>query len=200
MNTENKQKGKLIVLSGPSGVGKGTVVSQLDLDKLNAALSISMTTRAMRPGKDADGVTYYFVSRDEFEKNIREGRFLEYACYNGNYYGTPRDKVEKWLNEGKNVILEIETQGAAQVMKNYPDAVSIFLTAPSRDELEKRLRERATESEDKIRERMATAAKEMPLRDHYQYVVLNDELEQAVGEVSAIISAQTAPDGVKSDK
>ena len=143
MNTTHE--GMLIVLSGPSGSGKGTIITSLLSMREDTVLSISMTTRAPRPGEQ-DGVHYFFRTREEFEDTIRKDGFLEYAEYNGEYYGTPEAPIRRWLNEGKNVILEIEVQGAEKVMNHRSDLVSIFITIPSFEELERRLRDRATET------------------------------------------------------
>ena len=188
MNT--KREGMLIVLSGPSGSGKGTIIKSLLSMREDTVLSISMTTRAPRPGEQ-DGVHYFFRTRDEFEDVIRKDGFLEYAEYNGEYYGTPEAPIRRWLNEGKNVILEIEVQGAEKVMNHRSDLVSVFITIPSFEELERRLRARATETEEKIRRRMATAQMELSRAFRYQYVVLNDEVERAVARINTIIEAES---------
>ncbi len=188
MNTTHE--GMLIVLSGPSGSGKGTIIKSLLSMREDTVLSISMTTRAPRPGEQ-DGVHYFFRTREEFEDTIRKDGFLEYAEYNGEYYGTPEAPIRRWLNEGKNVILEIEVQGAEKVMNHRSDLVSIFITIPSFEELERRLRDRATETEEKIRRRMATAQMELSRAFRYQYVVLNDEVEKAVARINTIIDAES---------
>ncbi len=188
MNTTSE--GMLIVLSGPSGSGKGTIIKSLLSMREDTVLSISMTTRAPRPGEQ-DGVHYFFRTREEFEDTIRKDGFLEYAEYNGEYYGTPEAPIRRWLNEGKNVILEIEVQGAEKVMNHRSDLVSIFITIPSFEELERRLRDRATETEEKIRRRMATAQMELSRAFRYQYVVLNDEVEKAVARINTIIDAES---------
>ncbi len=188
MNTT--PEGMLIVLSGPSGSGKGTIIKSLLSMREDTVLSISMTTRAPRPGEQ-DGVHYFFRTREEFEDTIRKDGFLEYAEYNGEYYGTPEAPIRRWLNEGKNVILEIEVQGAEKGMNHRSDLVSIFITIPSFEELERRLRDRATETEEKIRRRMATAQMELSRAFRYQYVVLNDEVEKAVARINTIIDAES---------
>lgn len=188
MNT--KREGMLIVLSGPSGSGKGTIIKSLLSMREDTVLSISMTTRSPRPGEQ-DGVHYFFRTREEFEETIRKDGFLEYAEYNGEYYGTPEAPIRRWLNEGKNVILEIEVQGAEKVMNHRADLVSVFITIPSFEELERRLRDRATETEEKIRRRMATAQMELSRAFRYQYVVLNDEVERAVARINTIIDAES---------
>ena len=182
-------RGCLIILSGPSGSGKGTILKPFLEQRDDTVVSISATTRAPRPG-EIEGVHYYFRTREQFEQMIREDRLLEYAEYNGNYYGTPREPVEKWLGAGKNVLLEIEVQGAEKVMDRCEDAVSVFLTAPSLAEIERRLRKRNTEPEEIIQKRMATARREIARAFRYRYVLLNDEVEQAVAGLHAIIQAE----------
>ena len=180
-------RGILIILSGPSGVGKGTVRQVLfEHQELGLHYSISMTTRKPRPG-EVDGRDYFFVDQQTFEKTIAEDGFLEYATFVSHSYGTPKAYVEKLLEEGKNVLLEIEMQGALQVMKKCPDALSIFLLPPSLEELERRIRHRGTEAEEVIRQRMETARKEMNMKNHYQYQVVNQTVEQASNEIAAII-------------
>jgi len=182
-------KGLLIILSGPSGSGKGTIVKQLLSQRDDTVLSVSMTTRAPRPG-EIDGVHYRFVSRREFEETIAEDGFLEYAEYNGHFYGTPEAPVRRLLNEGKNVILEIEVQGAEKVMDHRSDLISLFITPPSMEELENRLRGRATEPEEIIIKRLKTAQYELTRAFRYQYVVLNDEVETATARINTIIDAE----------
>ena len=187
--TQNK-KGLLIIFSGPSGSGKGTIMKSLLSSREDTVLSVSMTTRAPRPG-EIDGYHYHFVTREEFEKTIQEDGFLEYAEYNGNFYGTPEAPIRRLLNEGKNVMLEIEVQGAEKVMDHRSDVVSIFITIPSFEELERRLRGRGTESEEVIRGRMKTSQYELSRAFRYQYIVLNDEVEKAVGRINTIIDAES---------
>ena len=185
-------RGMLIVLSGPSGVGKGTVRRALFEKRGNKLdYSVSMTTRPIRPG-EKDGVDYYFVSKEEFEKRIKEGKFLEYASFIGNYYGTPLDKVEEKLAAGKEVVLEIEVQGALQVRQKCPDAVFIFLAPPSKKALYERLRGRGTESEEKIQQRIEKANKEFKLAHKYDYIVINDDVANAADRIMAIIRAEHA--------
>lgn len=187
----NKSKrGFLIALSGPSGSGKGTIVKSLLSQRDDMVLSVSMTTRAPRPG-EVDGVHYHFVTRELFEETIRQDGFLEYAEYNGNYYGTPSAPINQWLSEGKTVILEIEVQGAEKVMDHRSDLVSIFITIPSVEELERRLRGRGTETEEVIRKRMKTAQYELGRAFRYQYVVLNDEVELATARINTIVDAES---------
>lgn len=183
------KRGMLIVLSGPSGSGKGTIIQRLLQQREDTVLSISVTTREPRPG-EKDGVHYFFRTREEFEELIRRGALLEFAEYNGNYYGTPEDAVSGWLHQGKNVLLEIEVQGAEKVMDFRSDLVSVFITIPSMEELERRLRDRGTETEEKIRGRMEVARRELTRAFRYDYVVLNDEVELAVQRICTIIDAE----------
>lgn len=183
------KKGLLIILSGPSGVGKGTVRQVVMRDKsLNLAYSISMTTRKPRE-KEKEGVDYFFVTEEEFNRNIQEDNLLEYAEFVGNKYGTPRSYVEKIRDEGKNVILEIEVNGAQQVLAktDKENRISIFLMPPSIEELEKRIRHRRSESEEIIQQRLAKARREMNLKDAYDYVVLNDRVGLAASKIKRII-------------
>lgn len=183
------KKGLLIIFSGPSGSGKGTIMKSLLASREDTVLSVSMTTRAPRPG-EIDGYHYHFVTREEFEKTIAEDGFLEYAEYNGNFYGTPEAPIRRLLNEGKNVMLEIEVQGAEKVMDHRSDVVSIFITTPSYAELERRLRGRGTEPEEVIQKRMKTSQYELSRAFRYQYIVLNDEVEKAVERITTIIDAE----------
>ncbi|MBE6777811.1 MAG: guanylate kinase [Ruminococcaceae bacterium] len=184
-----KNKGQLIVLSGPSGCGKGTIIHSLLEQRQDTVLSVSMTTRQPRKG-EVDGVHYFFVDRATFEKTIAEDGFLEYAEYNGNYYGTPLAPINRWLEEGKNVILEIEVQGAEKVMARCPEHMSIFLLVPSLVELERRLRNRGTETEEVVLNRLRLAREELQRSSHYQYVVLNDVVEEAVARINTLIEAE----------
>ena len=183
------KKGLLIIFSGPSGSGKGTIMKSLLASRDDTVLSVSMTTRAPRPG-EIDGYHYHFVTHEEFKKTIEEDGFLEYAEYNGNFYGTPEAPIRRLLNEGKNVMLEIEVQGAEKVMDHRSDVVSIFITTPSYEELERRLRGRGTEPEEVIQKRMKTSQYELSRAFRYQYIVLNDEVEKAVGRINTIIDAE----------
>lgn len=182
-------RGILLALSGPSGSGKGTIVKRLLEKRQDTVLSVSATTRAPRPG-EVDGVHYHFLDRDTFERMIGEGAFLEYAQYNGNYYGTPRGPVEAQLAAGKNVLLEIEVQGAEKVMDSGAELVSVFLTVPSLPELERRLRGRQTENEETILSRLAIAQRELHRAFRYDYVVMNDEVEAAVNRIETIFEAE----------
>lgn len=184
-----KKRGLLIIMSGPSGVGKGTIREELmKKNDLNLHYSVSMTTRGMRPG-EVNGREYYFVSREEFDRNIKNDNLLEWAEFVGNRYGTPRDKVEQMRNDGKNVMLEIEVNGTAQVLNKVHDdgVISIFIAPPSLEELEKRLRGRGTESEEVIKSRVAKATQEFAFKDQYKYIVVNDDLSKAVDDVRQII-------------
>ena len=179
--------GQLIVLSGPSGVGKGTVLKEFINDpELKLGLSISMTTRSMRPG-EKDGVNYYYVTKEEFLKTRDEGGLLEWAEFVGNYYGTPVAEVERLRNMGKNVLLEIEVEGCRQIKEKVPDVITIFIVPPSMEELEARIRGRATEPEEIVQQRLAKAAKEMELMNEYKYIVCNDDPKLAADLIRVII-------------
>lgn len=183
------RRGTLIVIAGPSGVGKGSIVAQLlarDPDRL--ALSVSATTRAPRPG-EVEGVHYRFVSDEAFDAMIERGELLEWAEVVGHRSGTPRRAVEELLASGHDVVLEIDVQGARQVRALVPDAVLIFVAPPSLRELERRLRDRGTESEERIALRLATASAELDERDRFDHVVVNDDLQTASSQVAAIIDA-----------
>lgn len=183
------KKGLLIILSGPSGVGKGAVRCILmENNKLNLAYSISMTTRAPRK-LEQNGVDYFFVDDKTFDENIQQGNFLEYASFVGNRYGTPKNYVEQLRNEGKNVLLEIEVQGAKQVIEKMhgPDVISIFLIPPSFSDLEKRIRKRKTESDEVIKMRLSKAKSEFKEMSYYKYIVLNEVVTNAAEQVEEII-------------
>ena len=183
------EKGKLIILSGPSGVGKGTIRNFLMQDKeLDLRFSISMTTRKPREG-EIDGREYFFVSQEEFDEALKNDELLEHAIFVNNSYGTPKKYVDKLLNEGHNVLLEIETLGAAQVMEKYRTYgyISIFLTCNSLEELEKRIRGRRSEPDDVVKQRLKKAEAELKLKDNYQFVVINDDKERAANEIIKII-------------
>jgi len=185
-------KGLLIVISGPSGVGKGTVRSALfEMEGHDLVYSISMTTRKPRKG-EVHGREYYFVSEEEFKKYIEEGKMLEYAEFVGNYYGTPLDSVQDLLDQGKEVVLEIDVQGATQVREKMKDAVFIFIAPPSYDELLQRLVNRGTESREVIEARIEKAKREIDLAYMYDYIVVNDTVENAADKIVAIIRAEHA--------
>ena len=188
------RKGIIIVVSGFSGAGKGTIMKALTAKYDQYALSISATTRDPRPG-EVNGREYFFVSNEEFEKLIADNGLIEHAGYVNHYYGTPRKFVEDKLNAGIDVILEIEIQGALQIKEQYPDAVLLFVMPPSAAELEKRLRGRGTESDEVIRQRLKRAVEESVGIENYDYIVINDKLEDAVESVHGIITAaHGAPD------
>lgn len=167
------KRGVLFVFSGPSGVGKGTLKAKLFEEFADRiAYSVSATTRGPREG-EVDGKDYFFISRQEFERRVKNNEFLEHAEFAGNSYGTPRAYVEKLLDSGMNVVLEIDVQGALQVMKSMPECVSVFILPPSFEELEHRLRGRGTETEEKVRERLETAKRELPYAPQYDYQIVN---------------------------
>ena len=179
-------KGKLFVISGPSGVGKGTICKRiLDADS-NMRFSVSMTTRAPREG-EVEGVDYFFVCKDEFEELLREGQLLEYNQFVENYYGTPRRAVMEWLDAGHDVLLEIDYHGAFQVREAYPEAVLVFIAPPSLEELKARIRGRGTETEEQIEGRIAQAMDDMAQADEFDYLVLNDDIDVAVWKVQQVM-------------
>ena len=183
-------RGLLIVLSGPSGVGKGTVRAAVFANnQFQYVYSVSATTRAQRPG-EVDGKDDYFVSREEFETMIQNEDLLEYAEYVGNYYGTPIQKIEENLAAGHDVFLEIEVQGAMKVKERMPEGIFIFLAPPNLEELESRITGRGTDAAHVIQERMATAKEEIELMQHYDYVVVNDQVQHAVDKINAIIQSE----------
>lgn len=181
--------GLLIVFSGPSGAGKDTILKKLLESSQNIKLSISATTRSPRTGEQ-DGIDYHFLTKEKFLQLIEKDEMLEHAEYCGNFYGTPSAPIENWMNGGNDVILEIEVQGGAQIKKKRPDCVSIFILPPSIQELEQRLRARNTENEETIQKRMAVAREEIKLAKNYDYVVINDTVENAVNKIHTIISAE----------
>lgn len=183
-----KKKGILIVISGFSGAGKGTLMKKLLQTYDNYALSVSMTTRSPREG-EKDGEAYFFASRQQFEENIKNDGFIEYASYCDNYYGTPKDYVEEQLKAGKDVILEIEIQGALQVKKKFPESLLMFVTPPTAEELERRLRGRGTETPEVIAQRLARASEESEGVEAYDYIVVNDDLDRCVEELNSMVEA-----------
>ena len=188
MNPVEKHAGKLFILSGPSGAGKGTICKAL-LAETDLELSVSMTTRNPRTG-ETEGESYYFVSKEEFLRKIDASGFLEYAEVYGNFYGTPKQPVIDKLSAGTDVILEIDMQGALKVKENYPDGVFIFILPPSMSELRKRLTGRGTETAEAIEMRMGETLKELSYIDKYDYCVVNGQLEEAVTRVKAIVTAE----------
>ena len=183
------KKGKTFIISGPSGVGKSTVLSALLERRPNVYFSVSATTRDPRPG-ELDGIHYHFMDVDSFRKWIAMDQFLEYAKYVGNFYGTPKRFVDEAMEQGKDVILDIEVQGAIQVTSKRPETVRIFIAPPSWAELERRLTERGTDSKDKIQKRSLRAKVEFQTAHTYDYFVINDTVENAVEELNAIMTAE----------
>lgn len=182
------KKGLLIVVSGPSGCGKGTILGDVTKE-MGISYSVSATTRAMREG-EADGVNYHYITKERFEQLIEEDKVLEYTTYCGNYYGTLRDEVESRREKGQDVLLEIEVEGAANVRRLCPDAVSVFIAPPSVKELERRLRKRGTETDEVIAERVSQAEREIRCASEYDYIIINGELEKAVLDVKSVINAE----------
>jgi guanylate kinase len=182
-------RGLLIIFSGPSGSGKGTVLKRYFEKYQNAQLSISATTRDPRPG-EKDGVSYYFVSQEKFQSMQENDELLESAKYCDHCYGTPKKPIENWLNEGKDVFLEIEVQGGAQIQKKVPQSVGIFNLPPSLKVLESRLRGRGTETEEVVEKRLTAAKQEISQAVHYDYLLINDDIERAVEELAQIINAE----------
>ena len=184
-----KKRGLLVVLSGPSGSGKGTMLASAMQKDDNLSFSVSVTTRAPRAG-EVDGVNYYFSTREEFIKKRDEGGFLEWAEFCGNFYGTPKDKVETLLADGKDVVLEIEVQGAMQVRASFPDAVLIFNLPPSMEELKKRLMGRQTETEQVAKERLSAAVWEISQAKNYDYVIVNKDVDAAAEELLSVLRSE----------
>jgi len=184
-----EEQGLLIVISGPSAVGKGTIIKQLLKEETELTYSISATSRKPRTG-EVDGVNYFFLNEEKFLEMVNKGEFLEWAKVYSNYYGTPRNFVEKMLQQGKNVVLEIDIQGSLQVQKNFPEGIFIFILPPSLEELEARIRCRGTEEECQIAERLGLAEKELGYLTCYDYGVVNDQLSLAIEKIKAIITAE----------
>lgn len=182
------EKGLLVIFSGPSGVGKGTIIKPFMKLHPEVRYSVSATTRAPRAG-EVDGVSYHFMEREDFIRALENGEMLEHAEYNGNFYGTPKKQVEKMLDEGYDVILEIEVQGAQQMRRRAPDAVSVFVLPPSFEELAKRLCGRGSEDAQNIERRLAIARREIDLAYEYEYILLNDNIEDAIKKLAIILEA-----------
>lgn len=189
VSIDDRQRGILIVLSGPSGVGKGTVCNVLRQSAADVVYSVSATTREPRLG-EMDGVNYFFKTREQFEDMIRRDELLEWAEYAGNYYGTPSTFVDQTLAAGHDIILEIEVQGALKVKQKFPEGVFLFLLPPSLNELENRIVGRGTESNETIRTRMGIALDEIRLLEHYDYAIVNDQVDKACDRIRSIITAE----------
>ena len=183
------KKGILLVVSAPSAGGKGTILKELFQQNETLRMSVSATTRQPRPG-EVDGKDYYFVSRETFQQWVDTGSMLEHAEYVGNCYGTPKAPVEEWLNQGLDVVLEIDVQGGSQIKNLAPACVSVFIRPPTMEVLEKRLRDRGTEDEETICKRLATARQELTFAEGYDYIVINDKLEDAVEDMQAILRSE----------
>lgn len=183
------EKGKLIVISGPSGVGKGTVIKAMMAQKERMCYSVSATTRNIRPS-ETDGVSYHFMSHEKFEQMIGNDEFLEHAVYSGEYYGTPAAPIYNWLDEGNDVIVEVEVQGAFQIKQRRPDAIMIFIAAPSFEELERRLVSRGDTPPEKIKVRLDTARFEYTQAVNYDYLVVNDDVARVTDEILTILAAE----------
>lgn len=183
------KKGLLVVISGPSGAGKGTLCKEILQNNSKIAMSVSCTTRAPREG-EVEGVNYYFTSKEKFQQMVSEDAFLEYAQVYDNYYGTPCFGIEKKLEEGYDVILEIDIQGALKVKDRYPDGLFVFILPPSMEELKNRIKKRGSETEESFLKRFKSAFKEINYASRYNYAVINDEVEEAVNKLECIIVAE----------
>ncbi len=183
------EEGFLLIVSGPAGVGKGTICDELIKNDDDILYSVSSTTRQPRPS-EIDGLDYNFIAKDKFEAMIQSDEFLEYAHVHTDYYGTPRPLVEKGISEGKVVMLEIDVQGALQVKEKYEEAVTVFILPPSMEELERRIVDRNTETKEQIDKRMSNAHKEIALVDGYDYFIVNDSLDLAISDLEAIVAAE----------
>jgi len=184
-----ENRGRLIIISAPSGSGKGTVIHRILKLKPDIVFSVSATTRAPRPG-EVEGVSYRFVTRERFEEMIENDDFLEYAEYVGEFYGTPKKPIYEGLEAGKDVLLDIEIKGAGQVLEKIPDALTIFILPPDMEELERRLRGRGTDSEEKLSARLERACQELEESNIYKYTVINDRVPRVTGEILSIIETQ----------
>lgn len=193
----SERKGKLAVISGFSGAGKGTIMDRLVAEKKDYVLSVSMTTRKPRKG-EREGISYFFVTKEEFIRKMDEDKILEHNIYNGNYYGTPREFVDRNLAEGRNVLLEIDVNGGEQILGKYPDAVLIFVVTPSAEVLEQRLEGRGTEESAVVTQRLRVALEEIKKIPEYRYLIVNDDLEKAVQEIDMLIRKE--PENPVSDE
>lgn len=184
-----KQEGILIIISGPSGTGKSTIVKEFINRNNDVELSVSVTTRRIRPGEE-EGKNYFFISEEDFTEKLREEAFLEYANVYGNFYGTPRDFVNEKLKAGKDVLLEIDTEGALQIKDKFPQGVFIFIVPPSINELQRRINSRGTETQEEVEKRLNSSLLEIKQLEHYDYVVMNDHISDAVGLIDTILRAE----------
>ena len=183
------RRGRLFIISAPSGTGKSTVISRLMELRDDLDFSVSATTRPRRTG-ETDGVSYHFLTHEEFERNIQSNNFLEYAEYIGDFYGTPKKPVLDCIDSGSDIILDIDVQGCRQVKKAMPEAITIFLVPPSLEELERRLRNRGTDSEEKMLKRLARARTELTEKEHYDHTIVNDDVDRAAREILEIMKAE----------